>query len=144
MIKRIYRFIRYNEHKWVTLQAWVLSAIYRFQILYRKSDKLKEHWGVRGEESPEEVTMEEYRYAKKVSYAVNQVCNKTRWESKCLVRALTAQYLLKQKGITSTMYLGCGLDEKGAMIAHAWLRCGKMYVTGGNGKEYAMVDKFRA
>ena len=35
------------------------------------------------------------------------------------------------------------LDENGKMIAHAWLRCGKMYVTGGNGAEYAMVDKFR-
>ena len=144
MIKRIYRFICYNEHKKVTLQAWFYSAIYRFQILYRKSDKIKNRWGMRGEESPEKADIEEYRYAKKVAYAVNQVCNKTRWESKCLVRALTAQRLLKKKGIASTLYLGCGLDEKGAMIAHAWLRCGEMYVTGGNGKEYAMVEKFRA
>ena len=29
------------------------------------------------------------------------------------------------------------------MIAHAWLRCGQMYVTGGNGSSYAMVAKFR-
>lgn len=143
MIKRIYRFIRYNEHKIITLQAWMYSAIYRFQILYKKSDKLKDKWGIRGEESPADEGIESYRYAKKVAYAVNQVCNKTKWESKCLVRALVAQRLLKKKEISSTMYLGCGLDEKGAMIAHAWLRCGKMYVTGGNGKEYATVEKFR-
>ncbi len=143
MIGRIYRFIRYNEHKPETIQAWIYSAFFRIQILYRKSDKLKDDWGIRGEESPEDAGIEEYRYAKKVSYAVNQVCNKTKWESKCLVRALTAQRLLKKKGIQSTMYLGCGLDENGNMIAHAWLRCGKMYVTGGDGKEYAMVDKFR-
>lgn len=144
MLGRIYRFIRYNEHKPETIQAWVYSAFFRFQILYRKSDKLKDNWGIRGEESPEDEDPEAYRYAKKVAYAVNQVCNKTKWESKCLVRALTAQRLLRKKGIGSTMYLGCGLDENGKMIAHAWLRCGKMYVTGGNGKEYAMVDKFRA
>lgn len=143
MLGRIYRFVRYNEHKPETLQAWIYSAFFRIQILYRKSDKLKDNWGVRGEESPEDAEPEEYRYAKKVSYAVNQVCSKTKWESKCLVRALTAQRLLKKKGIASTMYLGCGLDENGKMIAHAWLRYGKMYVTGGNGAEYAMVDKFR-
>ncbi|MCA5963741.1 lasso peptide biosynthesis B2 protein [Blautia sp. RD014234] len=68
---------------------------------------------------------------KKVSYAVDQVCQKTKWESKCLVRALTAQKLLRRKKIATTLYLGCGLDENGKMIAHAWLRCGKMYVTGG-------------
>jgi len=143
MIGRIIRFIRYNEHKSVTLQAWVCSAYYRFQMLYYNTKKLNKRWGIEGEESPEEATMDEYRYAKKVAYAVNQVCSKTKWESKCLVRALTAQYLLKKKGIGSTMYLGCGLDENGKMIAHAWLRCGKMYVTGGNGDGYAIVDKFR-
>ena len=64
------------------------------------------------------------------------------WESKCLVRAMTARKLLKEAGIHSTLYLGVGKDE-GKMIAHAWLRCGQMYVTGGNGSSYAMVAKFR-
>ena len=50
--------------------------------------------------------------------------------------------LLKEAGIHSTLYLGVGKDE-GKMIAHAWLRCGQMYVTGGNGSSYAMVAKFR-
>ena len=39
------------------------------------------------------------------------------------------------------MSLGCKIED-GKMVAHAWLRCGEMYVTGGNGAEYAMVDKF--
>ena len=82
-----------------------------------------------------------YRYAKKVGYCVNQICEKTSWESKCLVRALTAQTLLKKKGIHTTMYLGCKMED-GKMVAHAWIRCGKMYVTGGNGDGYAVVDKF--
>ena len=60
-----------------------------------------------------------------------------------IINEVKLKELLKKKGIASTMYLGCGLDENGKMIAHAWLRCGKMYVTGGNGAEYAMVDKFR-
>ncbi len=144
MIARLIRFIKYNEHKGLTIQAWIYSAYYRFQMLYYNTKKLNKRWGAEGEESPEDATLEEYRYAKRVSYAVNQVCGKTKWESKCLVRALSAQKLLKKKKIQSTLYLGCGLDENGRMIAHAWLRCGRMYVTGGNGSEYAIVDKFRA
>ena len=72
---------------------------------------------------------------------MNRICNKTAWESKCLVRALTAQKLLKQKGIGSTLYLGCGYAED-KMVAHAWLRCGELYVTGGDGAGYAVGDKF--
>lgn len=106
--------------------------------------RLKCRWGAEGEESPKEADVPQYLYAKKVSYAVDQVCQKTKWESKCLVRALTAQKLLRRKKIATTLYLGCGLDENGKMIAHAWLRCGKMYVTGGDGRDYAIVDKFRA
>lgn len=140
---RLYRFIRYNNAKMITIQAWLYSAVFRFRILYVKSDKLRRKWGQEGEESPETATREEYKYAKRVSYAVNHVCNKTKWESKCLVRALTAQKLLRKKGILSTLYLGCGLED-GKMVAHAWLRCGKMYVTGGNGSDYAIVDKFMA
>ena len=146
LIGRGYRFIRYNEHKVITLKAWALSARYRFQMLYENTSKLNNKWGIEGEESPENATIEEYRFAKKVAYAVNQVCGKTKWESKCLVRALTAQRLLAEKGIESTMYLGVKEDENHKMIAHSWIRVGRAFVTGGNGVAdgYVIVDKFKA
>lgn len=139
---RVYRFIKYNKDKWLSIECWYYSAIYRFQILYSNKEKLKDKWGQQGVESPETDTPEHYEYAWKVSYNVQQVCAKTSWESKCLVRAWTAQTLLAKKGIHSTLYLGCGYDENKNMIAHSWLRCGEKYITGGNGKGYAMVDKF--
>jgi hypothetical protein len=55
---------------------------------------------------------------------------------------MTARKLLMKKHISSTLYLGVGKDND-QMIAHAWLRCGNMYVTGGDGKNYSMVAKFR-
>lgn len=143
ILKSIVRFIRYNDYKSVSILCWIYSAWYRFQVLHMDTKKMRVKWGVEGEESGEDETMEHYKYAKAVSMCVNHVCNKTAWESKCLVRALTAQKLLKRKSIPSTMYLGCGMDN-GKMVAHAWLRCGRMYVTGGNGEEYSVVDKFRA
>jgi hypothetical protein len=145
IIGRAYRFIRYNEHKSLTLKAWVLSARYRHQMLGKDTSKFKHMWGISGEESSEDATIDEYRFAKRVAYSVNQVCSKTKWESKCLVRALTAQKLLSEKGIDSTMYLGCK-EQDGKMVAHAWIRCGKMFVSGGNGTAdgYAVVEKFKA
>ena len=73
--------------------------------------------------------------------AGGKVCDKTPWESKCLVRALAAQRLLCRRGLSSTLYLGCGMEE-GKMVAHAWLRFGEMYVTGGDGGGYTTVARF--
>lgn len=134
-------FITDNKFKAETLLSYWYSAVFRLQILLIKPKYLKKHWGEEGKESQEEEAHEIYVYAASVSRIVNRICTKTSWESKCLVRALTAQKLLKRKKIHSTMYLGCRLEE-GKMVAHAWLRVGKMYVTGGNGADYAVVDKF--
>ena len=143
LLKRIYRFITQNDYKSVSILCWIYSALFRFQVLHMDTKKMQVKWGIEGEESGDDETMEHYKYAKAVAMCVNHVCNKTAWESKCLVRALTAQKLLKRKSIPSTMYLGCKMEE-GKMVAHAWLRCGRMYVTGGNGEGYAIVDKFLA
>lgn len=136
-----YRFVKYCKHKKMCFAALLYSAYYRLCILMVKPVRLHKRWGIQGQESPEEDTMENYRYAYKVAYAVDRICTRTTWESKCLVRALTAQKFLKRKGIHSTLYLGCGMED-GKMVAHAWLRCGKMYVTGGDGSKYAVVDKY--
>ena len=134
-------FLRYNTRKRLTVLAYLYSALYRFEIRFIKPKFLQKGWGIEGEESSEKEATWKYRYAASVSGVVNRICNKTAWESKCLVRALTAQKLLKQKGIGSTLYLGCGYAED-KMVAHAWLRCGELYVTGGDGAGYAVVDKF--
>lgn len=141
-IKRVIKFIKKNKNKMLMLKVFFYSAVYRFCILYIPAYKNKQKWGVAGEESPQEDTEANYRYAARVSHCVNRVCDYTWWESKCLVRALTTQKLLHNKNIVSTMYLGCGKKD-GELIAHAWLRCGKYYFMGGDGTGYAIVERFR-
>lgn len=136
-------FLKENHNKKITVQTWFYAGIYRFCIRFVAMKKLQKYFGVEGEESAEDVKPEDYKFARLVAWHVSRVANKTPWESKCLVRALTAQKLLKQKGISSTLYLGVGKDNS-KMIAHAWLRTGKLYVTGGNGTGYATVAKYRA
>ena len=140
-IAKGYRFIKYCKCRKLCAQALLLSAYYRVQIFFRKPAKLHKKWGVRGEETTQKEPKAVYNYAYWVSYAVDKVCSRTAWESKCLVRALCARKLLERKGIGSTLYLGCK-SENGKMLAHAWLRCGGMFVTGGTGEGYAIVDRY--
>lgn len=65
LIRRGIRFIKYNEHKSLTLLAWIYSAVFRLQILYMDTKRLKCRWGAEGEESPKEADVPQYLYAKK-------------------------------------------------------------------------------
>ncbi len=141
-LKMLWNFLRYGKEKGLCIQTVFLSAYYRACILMIKPKVLHKHFGRQGEESPAEETKENYRVAGRIGYAVEQVCDRTPWESKCLVKALCVQHFLKKRGIASTLYLGCGREEGGGMLAHAWVRCGKMFVTGGDGMGYAIVDRY--
>ena len=135
-------FLRYNSNKCLYIEVLFLSAFFRLCILTVPKTTLQKFMGKLNEESAQEESPDRYWQASKVSYTVNRVCEHTPWKSKCLVRALTVQHLLKMKKIPSTVYLGVG--KKGDdMIAHAWLRSGRYYLTGGCGYGYAVVAKFR-
>lgn len=135
-------FFKKNKHKHMTFMVWFYTGIYRFLICFVPMKQIKKSFGIEGEESKADEIIEHYRYAKLVSDYVNRSSEHTIWESKCLVRALTAQKLLKQKRIDSTLYLGVGKEEE-KIVAHAWLRCGRMYVTGGDGSGYATVARYK-
>lgn len=125
------------------IQAYLYTGYFRACILIKKFSEIKEKMGVIKTESQYEIDEEIYAEAKRISYLINKVSRYTLWESKCLVQALTAQKLLNKKGMPSTLYLGVCKNNNGEMLAHAWIRCGQYYVTGGlNYKEFTVVAKF--
>ena len=63
------------------------------------------------------------------------------WKSECLVRALVARRMLLKRSFASTLYMGVRM-ENGELKAHAWLRCGDLYVTGGTGAGYTVTGMF--
>lgn len=140
-IRKLFRWLKYNKRKKMYLEALFYAAIYRFLILIFSSTFLEKRMGVRGEESEREIAKEAVNKGREIGYVVNWVCKRTPWESKCLVRALTAQRMLRKRRISSTLYLGCGKMD-GKLVAHAWIRSGSQFLTGGNGDEYTMVAKF--
>jgi hypothetical protein len=143
MFKRITDFIRYNGEKKMTVLVYVYVALYRLCVLMVPMKHIEKMMGIRGEETPESETVENYKTAKLVGFHVNRVTQHLPLKRKCWVRALTARKLLLKNGINSTLYMGVGV-ENGGMKAHAWLRCGGLYVTGGNGDGFAVVAKFKA
>lgn len=94
-------------------------------------------------ESPIELSPSKYRRAAKVGWAVNKMSLFTPWESKCLVQAITAQVVLRIIKVPYTLYLGLDRNESKELVAHAWLRCGELIVTGAREKErFVTVAQF--
>jgi hypothetical protein len=93
--------------------------------------------------SPDTITPAQAQVARRVSWAVRRASGLTPWPSVCLPQAITAKALLRRRGITSTLYLGATFNEHKSLLAHAWLRCGSLYITGGPGHEhYGVVASF--
>ncbi len=134
-------FILENGEKKVTLKAYIYSFYYRLIIKNIPMKKLEPRLGKRGEESIAEESIEHLRTAKLYAFHVNRITERLPWEEKCFVRALTLRKLLGEAGIPCTIYLGVHLVD-GQMKAHAWLRCGQLYATGGNGEGMTVVAKF--
>lgn len=142
VIKKIYTFTKYNHHKRMSFEILILSAYYWAMVLMLPTILLHKKMGKANEESIDKIPMENYKDAAMISRLVNRICDITPWDSKCLVRAMIAKRLLVHKKISCTIYLGVG-KEGDKMKAHAWVRSGEMFVTGGNGKGYAKVACFR-
>ena len=128
------------RQKMMFSEALFWAAFYRFQVLYMPFAKLSLKIGTMGYETPDDA---DYRVAvRTVRTVVESVCRHTPWESKCLVRALTAKKMLNRRGYPCTLYMGVQTGTDGKMEAHAWLRCGNLFVTGGKGNGFAVTGIF--
>lgn len=132
-----------NELKVEFLKAFFYTGFYRAFILFVPFNKLRKKIGTSKVESEKIIDNSSYKEAQHISCIIANVIRFTPWESKCLVQSLTAQKMLRRKGISSTLYLGVKKDENGKMIAHSWIRSGEYCVTGGSEmKGFAVVAKF--
>lgn len=142
-IKRINKFLFKVsiKEKLLFVEAFFLTGLMRAKILKVPFNKLKEELGTYNTESVDDVVIDDYKKVKIVRDVVVTISKFTPWESLCLVQAMTVQRMLKKRGISTTIYLGVNKENQN-MVAHAWIRCGKMFVTGGDGSGYATVAKF--
>ncbi len=109
-------------------QIIVLAYYYRYVIHHRPFSQVSRGIGTIQIETP--ITRAS-QTAWDVHEAMEAVFRKMQWKDSCLIRALTAKKLLNRRGEKCTLYMGVAKSGQEAMRAHAWLRCGNLYVTGG-------------
>lgn len=149
----IRNFSRLNlRDKILIIRVYILTGVMRSAMLVFSFKNLRKYMGEPNKESSFYLNDRDNRHAQKISWSINKVSKHTPWKSKCLVQSLTAQYLLSNLNIETTLYLGVSREKnnenikkskESSLIAHSWIRCGNFYVTGGDGENFATVAKFK-
>ncbi|MFY0781278.1 lasso peptide biosynthesis B2 protein [Peribacillus simplex] len=143
LYKKINTFVSFNwSMKSLLIEALFFLAIGRIYKLipFIKSAKFLGNYM---EETTYSIRDFDKENLKNISDAIHIMSSYTFWESQCLVKAIAGMKMLERRGMESTLYLGTARNEKGDLIAHAWLRCGSYFVTGKEemGK-FIVVGKF--
>lgn len=112
------------------------SIILRVSRFSRVAARLGRHMA----ESPQEQPPNRAR-VQRVKWAIGVAARLLPWKPVCLPQAVTAQWMLHRRGIQSTLYLGT--DPNNQYAAHAWVRAGRIVVTGGDDpRRYTVVSTF--
>jgi len=80
--------------------------------------------------------------AKQIGRVVRLAAKNLPWQCKCLAQAMAAQSMLNRHSISGIVYIGVN-KIAGDYKAHAWLKVGDSYLTGGDGfKAYQVIDRY--
>jgi hypothetical protein len=123
----------------LALRVYGLLVVSRFVINVMPLRRITARLGTPMVETPtDQLDPEAARYARRVAWCIRRLSSHTPTESNCYPQALTARWLLRRRGIATTLYYGAAFEpERPALQAHVWLRCGPMVVTGGGlGRRY--------
>lgn len=86
-------------------------------------------------EPAQTISPEERRDIERFAWALAAAANHAPWRSDCLLRALATAAWLKRRGLPHAFYVGTKKME-GEFVAHAWLSCCDIQVTGGNCEKF--------
>jgi hypothetical protein len=131
LVRKIRSFLHSDPQlKWIFFQAFFLSGLVKFTLVFLSFRKVLNWQGAMQVESPEGADLKTDAYRRNVQLALRLCHLYTPWKSECYTRALTAKILLKRKGIPSTVYIGFRKEPNGTYAGHAWLRSYDRIVTG--------------
>ncbi len=96
---------------------------------------LARFFGKQHAETGSELAPDDLRRVRRIGQLLRASADAVPWECKCLTQSVAGRLMLVRRRIPSTLYLGVRSGADGAFEAHAWLRCGSYFVTGGDGHE---------
>ena len=136
------------QRKMLLIQAFFLTGFTRLALSRRSFKELVAGLGTHSAKVEcEPLEAAALKTARAVGWAVRASSSRTPWESTCLVQVLTAQKMLKKRGVPGVFYLGAtnAVNENNASecLAHAWLKCGGEFITGESGhQQYTVISSF--
>lgn len=137
---RLQLFLRRSWAEYLLLlEAAVLVSLTELAVHFLPFRWLVRFAGTLRGETPATEPPQHLAQVRRIRWAVQAAARHLPWECRCLAQALVGQILLAQHGIAGTLYLGVRRDAHGATSAHAWLRSGTIYVTGGRGHGHFQV-----
>ncbi len=110
--------------------AYFTTTIFSLLLAFTPKRFVLKRIGLQGVESPSDIPEENRIIAGRVAKSIRRTTRYSPWRITCFAKGITAKYLLKRKGIASTLYLGISKEGVNKLTAHAWLRCGSVIVTG--------------
>ena len=129
--------------KQLHLEAVCLLRLARLFLLFVPFKQLAPQLGSYMKEVYKAQSNQHHKLIMHSSSAVSTMSRFTPWQSKCFAQAITARWMLRKRGIGGTLYLGVAKKEDNYLKAHAWFKCGDIFVTGKKGhKEYTVVSFF--
>lgn len=146
MFEKIAKFFRLpRQRKKLFLEAYLTLGIMRAAILsvaFKRLVRGLRHTGTAAE--PKAPTEAQRRLSAEIAKAIRAAANNTPWESACLIQALTAQRMLRRRGIPGVFYLGVmrEKDTQEKMKAHAWSKCGDLVLTGEGYEGFTVLSSF--
>jgi len=66
----------------------------------------------------------------RVAWAVRACGRRAPWRAVCFQQGLTAQIMLRSRGVDSTLYFGAALEKTVGLSAHVWVKAGERDVVG--------------
>jgi hypothetical protein len=79
----------------------------------------------------------------RIRWAIRRCAIRVPWTAVCFQQGLTAQLMLRRRGIDATLYFGAAMHPKEGLNAHVWVRVGGTDVIGTeNAADFAVLAKF--
>jgi len=135
MLHKVKKFSALSkEEKKLFLEAYVILGMTRAEILSTSFKQLTRT--LKHTTKPiviPQLNKVQIDTARMIGKAIMRASSATPWESACLAQSLTAQKMLKKRGIPGVFYLG--VMKENEIKVHAWSQCGEYIITGEGGHE---------
>lgn len=124
------------------MAAFLLTAFFRVALLIMPFRRIIAWQGVPGRESPDTTDAGSRSYREALHRALLLTSRYAPGLATCYTLCLAGKWLLRRKGLPSTLYIGFRKAGEAGFEGHAWLRSYDAWITGGGSRSHYDVHSY--